>query len=31
MRPVNSEVRAFFADSSRFAAATGWGARVSLP
>jgi NAD dependent epimerase/dehydratase len=30
MRPANSEVRALLADSSRFAAATGWDARISL-
>ncbi|WP_439499212.1 SDR family NAD(P)-dependent oxidoreductase [Bosea sp. (in: a-proteobacteria)] len=30
MRPANSEVRALLADSSRFAAATGWGARIGL-
>lgn len=30
MRPANSEVRALLADSSRFAAATGWAARISL-
>jgi UDP-glucose 4-epimerase len=30
MRPANSEVRALLADSSRFAAATGWAARINL-